>query len=146
MIPVGHYDRAKRQAEGSTGPKGPAAAPAVGNGPGQAPLGPPAPDRSGAPSERGHPDILSGSPVLPPPGPPPTVPQGSTDDFGSGEDDPVFLPNGGHAMGGTTASPSVGPPTGVPPIGPPSGKEPSLPGKGMFFLFASTAVRFSWYC
>ena len=128
MIPVSHYNRVKRQADGST----------VGNGPGQAPLGQPAQNRSGHPSERGHPDILPGSPVLP--GPPPTVPQGFLDNFGSGEDDPVFLPNGGHPTGATTGGPPVGPPTGVPPFGPPSGKEPSLPGKGMFFLFVSTAM------
>ena len=140
FIPVGYYARVKRQIEGSTGPEGtPNAAPGA-EPPHRAdpPVRGPVSGRPAAPSgvsppetEPSQPDTSDGSPGPQPPSPPlipgapSLVPRETTEEenLGSGEDDPILVPNGSAPTGppaGSEPGAPVGPPTGSEP-GPPSG-------------------------
>ena len=122
FIPLGHYDRIKRQAEeGSTGADGPVRG-------GSAP-GPPSSPTGGAPSAPSRPPLSEviqpgghpgSSPAGPPAGPPvspsadpqvgpPVAPTGvrggggpppppNEDNLGSGEDNPVLVPLAGSQL------------------------------------------------
>ena len=125
FIPLGHYDRVKRQADGSIGATGPAGggagAPST-ETQGSPPSGRPSPpdQPGGPPAPISPPEGPSGPPAsrpqVPPDGSPadganpPDTLQPESPGEGSGEIDPVLVPNVGA------------------PVGPPSGGPPSQPG------------------
>ena len=134
FIPLGHYDRVKRQAEeGSTGPGGPSRGGST-LGPPSSPAGAAPSAPSGPPSSEGiQPGGHPGNPAAgPPAGPPVSVPVDrggpppppNEDNLGSGEDDPILVPAAGSQPGEPAGPPSQP----GPPDGPPTGSQPSHPG------------------